>query len=298
MTIVAHSHSFVVGVDTHARHHVYAVVATGTGELVDTRGFPTTIAGIKRALAWVGRLSGADLGVLWVVEGAATYGMVLAGIVEATGYMVVEAPRMSRRAHQGVGKSDTLDAARIGHAVLALEPSQLRQPWMREGAREALPHRARRGRYRRFTTGTSHRIKRCTPKPQGLSDPRHTGHISSRPKSWDSTASGSWLTVSNSPTRFALERDWCGFETGTGLVRLLRSGSKNPDQGSIVSLTPPTKNVKRPPRKTSSPRHIVRQRSYSWSSTATHNKRTNPLRRHRPRHPTPPGHDRSDLAQL
>lgn len=138
MTIVAHSHSFVVGVDTHARNHVYAVVAAGTGELVDTRGFPTTIAGINRALAWVGRLTGADLGVLWVVEGAATYGMVLAGMVEATGYMVVEAPRMSRRAHHGVGKSDTLDAARIGHAVLALEPSQLRQPRMREGAREAL----------------------------------------------------------------------------------------------------------------------------------------------------------------
>lgn len=138
MTIVAHSHLFVVGVDTHARNHVYAVVAAGTGEVADTRDFPTTMAGIKRALAWVGRLTGADLGILWVIEGAATYGMVLAGMVEATGYTVVEAPRMSRRDHHGVGKSDVLDAARIGHAVLALEPSQLRHPRMREGAREAL----------------------------------------------------------------------------------------------------------------------------------------------------------------
>ena len=26
MTIVAHSHPFVVGVDTHARNHVYAII--------------------------------------------------------------------------------------------------------------------------------------------------------------------------------------------------------------------------------------------------------------------------------
>ncbi|MCU1567963.1 MAG: family transposase [Pseudarthrobacter sp.] len=30
MSIVAHSHPFVVGVDTHARNHVYAVLAART----------------------------------------------------------------------------------------------------------------------------------------------------------------------------------------------------------------------------------------------------------------------------
>jgi transposase len=44
MTIVAYSHPFVVGVDTHARKHVYAIIAAAGG-------FPTTGAGINRAIA-------------------------------------------------------------------------------------------------------------------------------------------------------------------------------------------------------------------------------------------------------
>lgn len=138
MSIVAHSYPFVVGVDTHARNHVYAILTACTGELISTQDFPTSPAGIQRAMSWVGRRTGADLGVLWVIEGAATYGMVLAGMVEAGGYQVVEAPRMGRSSHHGVGKSDPLDAHRIAHAVLGLEPSALRQPRMRDGVREGL----------------------------------------------------------------------------------------------------------------------------------------------------------------
>ena len=70
MSIVAHSRPFVVGVDTHAKTHVYATIATATGALLQTRDFPTTSAGITRALAWVARLTGADLATLWVIEGA------------------------------------------------------------------------------------------------------------------------------------------------------------------------------------------------------------------------------------
>ncbi|GAA4046688.1 hypothetical protein GCM10023063_37370 [Arthrobacter methylotrophus] len=40
MSIVAHAHPFVVGVDTHARNHVYAILA-GT---VATHGFPVAEA--------------------------------------------------------------------------------------------------------------------------------------------------------------------------------------------------------------------------------------------------------------
>ncbi len=49
MTIVAHSHSFVIGVDPHARHHVLAVLA-GNGQLIDTGSFPTSRAGLARAI--------------------------------------------------------------------------------------------------------------------------------------------------------------------------------------------------------------------------------------------------------
>ncbi|WP_120521702.1 IS110 family transposase [Arthrobacter celericrescens] len=138
MSIVAHSHPFVVGVDTHARNHVYAIIAAGTGELLQTRDFPTTSAGINRAIAWVARRTGADLGTLWVIEGAASYGALLAGAVGAAGYQVAEAARMDARALHGVGKSDPLDAHRIAAAVLPLQEQQLRRPRLNDGVRAAL----------------------------------------------------------------------------------------------------------------------------------------------------------------
>lgn len=138
MSIVAHSHPFIVGVDTHARNHVYAIIAAVTGELVDTKDFPTTSAGIKRAIAWAARRTGADLAVLWVIEGAASYGAVLAGAVVTEGYQVVEAARMDARAHHGVGKSDALDSQRIAKAVLPLEQTELRHPRLSDGVRGAL----------------------------------------------------------------------------------------------------------------------------------------------------------------
>ncbi len=36
MSIVAHTHPFVVGVDTHARNHVCAILAATTGALLES----------------------------------------------------------------------------------------------------------------------------------------------------------------------------------------------------------------------------------------------------------------------
>lgn len=66
MSIVADSRPFVVGVDTHARKHVYAILGPATGALLDTRDFPTTAAGINRAINWVARRTEADADTLWV----------------------------------------------------------------------------------------------------------------------------------------------------------------------------------------------------------------------------------------
>lgn len=54
MSLVADIHPFVVGVDTPARHHVYTILSP-TGVLIYTRDFPTSPAGINRALVWVAR---------------------------------------------------------------------------------------------------------------------------------------------------------------------------------------------------------------------------------------------------
>ncbi len=138
MTIVAHRRPFVVGVDTHARTHTLAIVAAATGELVDTGEFPTTAAGMARAIAWAGRRTGADLEVLWVIECVATYGARFARTVVDTGYQVVEAARMNARSDHAVGKSDSLDAHRIAAAVLPLTEEQLRYPRADDGERAAL----------------------------------------------------------------------------------------------------------------------------------------------------------------
>lgn len=138
MTVIARTRLFVVGVDTHARHHVFAILAAGTGELVDSRSFPTTGAGIARAIEWVGRRTGADLDGLRVIECAASYGARLARAVVETGYQVVEAARMNTRTDRAVGKSDPLDAQRIAAAVLPLTESELRYPRADEGERAAL----------------------------------------------------------------------------------------------------------------------------------------------------------------
>ncbi|MDI2021114.1 hypothetical protein PJL18_01632 [Paenarthrobacter nicotinovorans] len=75
---------------------------------------------------------------LWAVEGIGSYGARLAKAVTDAGYDVAEAPRMNARVRRGIGKSDPLDAAAIGTAVLGLEVSQLRTPRRDEGIRAGL----------------------------------------------------------------------------------------------------------------------------------------------------------------
>lgn len=135
-SIVAHTHSFVIGVDTHAKTHTYAVLAAN-GEHLGTQAFPNTHAGRARAINWAGRRTGGDLGALWVIEGAGSYGAQIAPQTARAGYRVAEAARMGRAGRRGIGKSDPIDARRIAAAVLPLPEEQLRTPRMDEGVRAA-----------------------------------------------------------------------------------------------------------------------------------------------------------------
>lgn len=138
MAIVAQTHPFIIGVDTHARTHTYAVLSATTGELLAAQEFPTTPAGIKRALSWAARRTGGDLATLWVIECIATFGARLARVAADAGYQVAEAARMDAKAHRNIGKSDLLDAHRIAAAVLPLNTDQLRCPRADNGIRAAL----------------------------------------------------------------------------------------------------------------------------------------------------------------
>jgi len=126
-TIVAHQYAYVIGVDTHAATHTFAVV-TNSGVHVDTQTFPTTKPGLRRALSWAERRTDGDLDSLWVIEGIGSYGAELAKAVDAAGYEVVEAARMSNKTRRGIGKTDPIDAFRIASAVLPLSTDRLRKP--------------------------------------------------------------------------------------------------------------------------------------------------------------------------
>ncbi|NLS10009.1 IS110 family transposase [Nesterenkonia sp. MY13] len=89
-------------------------------------------------MAWVARRTEADADTLWVIEGAATYGAILAGTVAAHRYPVAEAPRMEAKIRRGVGKSDALDAHQIATATLGLPVEKLRRPRLDDGVRQSV----------------------------------------------------------------------------------------------------------------------------------------------------------------
>ena len=123
MTIVAEHFDTVVGVDTHAATHTLAVVTASTGAELARAAFPTSPAGLTRAVAWIQRHG--SLRRLVVIEGAGSYGVGLLGRVSAAGMASAEPSAMPAR--RGVGKNDDLDAVRIARSVLAVDVERLRR---------------------------------------------------------------------------------------------------------------------------------------------------------------------------
>lgn len=129
MTIVANQY-------THAKTHTYAILASATGQVLDTATFPASPPGIARATDWMNRRSG-DGQVLVSVEGASSYGAGLTRTLREAGISVcdVRPPRRkSRRAH---GKSDSIDAVAAAQSVLGIEVASLLEPCA-DGDRNAL----------------------------------------------------------------------------------------------------------------------------------------------------------------
>jgi len=121
MTIVAENYRYVIGVDTHAKKHQYAVTDT-SGQILAERAFPTSPAGISRATHWLGQLDQAPM-LLASVDGAGSYGRILAGSLTGAGIRVVEAPSIRYRP---TGKDDQIDARAAATTVLPLDEKQLK----------------------------------------------------------------------------------------------------------------------------------------------------------------------------
>lgn len=134
--IVADTYRFVVGVDTHAATHHYAIIDTRTGGIVDDAEFPTHTKGLLRAADWITRRTGEPtegnldralgrvLGrVLVSIEGTRSYGAQLATLLTQAGYRVVDAPSPKRE--RGSAKNDHIDAVTAARGALHKAPDQL-----------------------------------------------------------------------------------------------------------------------------------------------------------------------------
>lgn len=94
MTIVADAYRFVIGIDTHAKTHHWAIIESRTGGVIDNREFPTTPAGINRAITWIRRRThqATTNTVLVSMEGTGSYGTKAARALLEAGYRVTDAP--------------------------------------------------------------------------------------------------------------------------------------------------------------------------------------------------------------
>jgi hypothetical protein len=122
---VADEYAFVVGVDTHAATHSYAIIEAPNGGVVAEQTFATSPAGLRRARDWIARRTRGDVsGVLVAAEGTGSYGAVLAETLTGIGYRVVEAP--TPRRERGRGKTDAMDAVTAARSTLAMPMTRLR----------------------------------------------------------------------------------------------------------------------------------------------------------------------------
>lgn len=122
---VAQEYRFIIGVDTHAATHSYAIIEAPNGGLVDQQTFPTSPVGLTRARDWIAQRTGGEISsVLIAAEGTGYYGAVLAEVLAEVGYRVVEAP--TPRRERGRGKTDEMDAVIAARDTLAMPLVRLR----------------------------------------------------------------------------------------------------------------------------------------------------------------------------
>ncbi len=133
MTTIAEARPVVTGgVDTHLDVHVAAVV-TAVGGVLGTEQFPTTAAGYRHLLNWMGTFGQLErVG----VEGTGTYGVSLAKYLRTQQVTVVEVMRPKRQVRRRHGKNDVVDAIAAARAVLSGEANAT--PKTHDGPVEAL----------------------------------------------------------------------------------------------------------------------------------------------------------------
>jgi transposase len=131
-TMPDHAVAVILGVDTHEREHVAALIDE-LGRLLETRSCVANAGGYRQLLAWA-REHGPVIRA--GVEGTGSFGAGLARFLAEQGVAVVEVTRPSRRGRRHLGKSDTIDAEAAARTVLSGEATAT--PKRRDGIVEAI----------------------------------------------------------------------------------------------------------------------------------------------------------------
>lgn len=126
MTIVAEEFTHVIGVDTHASTHAYAIIDAATGGLIDERSFATSPAGMARSISWIRRRSGERIAV--AVEGSGSYGAQLARALQQDDLPVFEVRPPGRGSRARDGKTDQFDAIAAARSILHADTDTLATP--------------------------------------------------------------------------------------------------------------------------------------------------------------------------
>lgn len=135
MTIVAEKYDYVIGIDTHARSHTYAIIGTRTGGRTGCEAFPVSGPGLGRAIAWIRRNTTNE--VIAAVEGSRSYGTSICRELTDAGITVAEVKPRRRQARAGVGKTDEIDAIAAAMSILGTGIDLLSQP-RADGIRAAM----------------------------------------------------------------------------------------------------------------------------------------------------------------
>lgn len=127
MPTVADSFDVVIGVDTHADTHSYAVCSPTGAALVEAT-LPTSPEGLAGALSLAAQHATDPARVVFAIEGTRSYGLGLTRAVQAAGYTVVEVEQPGRKDRRGRGKSDPIDARLAVRNTLDYDTAALPTP--------------------------------------------------------------------------------------------------------------------------------------------------------------------------
>ncbi len=120
LTMLTEVVDVVIGVDTHVSTHSAALVAAGTGGVVEDLTVAATGQGYVDLVDWADDMA-EEHGTMraWAVEGTGSHGAGLARYLRERGELVIELDRPERAKRRNGAKSDPLDAVRAAREALS-----------------------------------------------------------------------------------------------------------------------------------------------------------------------------------